>query len=51
LRLLEWITSSYRPDGAVAASKVPIHARYGSRLSLNSYHPLRADFDTCTTGC
>jgi transposase len=51
LRLFEWLTSSYRPDGAVAASKVPIHARYGSRLSLNSYHPLRADFDTCTTGC
>ncbi len=51
LRLLEWLTSSYRPDGAITASKVPIHARYGSHLSLGSYHPLLADFDTCTTGC
>jgi transposase len=51
LRLFEWLTCNHLPDGAVAASKVPIHARYGSHLSLGSYHPLLADLDTCTTGC
>ncbi len=51
LRLLAWLTSSYRPDGAITASNNPILALYPSHLSVSSYHPPRADLDTCTTGC
>jgi hypothetical protein len=50
LRLLEWLTSSHRPDGAVESSTIPILAFSGTNHFGKPQYCLAWNSATSTTG-
>jgi hypothetical protein len=51
LRLLEWLTCRYRPDGAVESRTAPILALSGTYRSGKPQYRLVWNSATLTTGC